>query len=64
MAPPTDKFPAFDGGVTFIHLGGTSFLVCCPDHRMIYRFIPDGPMRSDMKLIRLVNGEAVEEGAL
>ncbi len=60
VAPLMGRFAAFDGGVTSIHLGGTSFLVCYPDHGMIYRFIPDGPTRSRMELIWLVNGTAVE----
>ena len=60
VAPLMGRFAAFDGGVTSIHLGGTSFLVCYPDHGMIYRFIPDGPTRSRMELIWLVKGAAVE----
>lgn len=58
LAPPMGRFTAFDGGVTSIHLGGTSFLVCYPDHGMIYRFIPAGPDRSEMELIWLVRGDA------
>ncbi len=60
VAPLMGRFAAFDGGVTSIHLGGTSFLVAYPDHGMIYRFFPDGPTRSRMELIWLVNGTAVE----
>ncbi len=40
LAPLMGRFTEFDGGVTSVHLGGTSFLVCYPDHGMIYRFIP------------------------
>ena len=54
------RFTEFDGGVTSVHLGGTSFLVCYPDHGMIYRFIPKGPEACEMELIWLVNGEAQE----
>jgi len=60
VAPLMGRFAAFDGGVTSVHLGGTSFLVAYPDHGMIYRFFPDGPTRSRMELIWLVNGAAVE----
>ena len=60
VAPLMGRFGAFDGGVTSVHLGGTTFLVAYPDHGMIYRFIPDGPTRSHMELIWLVNGTAVE----
>lgn len=55
------RFTEFDGGVTSVHLGGTSFLVCYPDYGMIYRFIPKGPRACEMELIWLVDGEA-EEG--
>lgn len=55
------RFSEFDGGVTSVHLGGTSFFICYPDHGMIYRFIPKGPEACEMELIWLVNGEA-EEG--
>ncbi|MGE6786241.1 aromatic ring-hydroxylating oxygenase subunit alpha [Ensifer adhaerens] len=55
------RFSDFDGGVTSIHLGGTTFLVCYPDHGMIYRFIPKTAETSEMELIWLVDGKA-EEG--
>ncbi|MFK0273588.1 aromatic ring-hydroxylating dioxygenase subunit alpha [Ensifer sp. NPDC090286] len=55
------RFTDFDGGVTSIHLGGTTFLVCYPDHGMIYRFIPKTAETSEMELIWLVDGKA-EEG--
>ena len=32
LAPLMGRFTEFDGGVTSVHLGGTSFLVCYPDH--------------------------------
>lgn len=60
LAPLMGRFSDFDGGVTSVHLGGTTFLVCYADHGMIYRFIPTGPQTSEMELIWLVNGEAVE----
>jgi Rieske 2Fe-2S family protein len=61
LAPLMGRFSDFDGGVTSIHLGGTTFLVCYPDHGMIYRFIPKAVDKCEMELIWLVNGEA-EEG--
>jgi phenylpropionate dioxygenase-like ring-hydroxylating dioxygenase large terminal subunit len=61
LAPLMGRFSDFDGGVTSIHLAGTSFLVCYPDHGMIYRFIPIAVDKCEMELIWLVNGEA-EEG--
>ncbi|WDZ75397.1 aromatic ring-hydroxylating dioxygenase subunit alpha [Ensifer adhaerens] len=54
------RFSDFDGGVTSIHLGGTTFLVCYPDHGMIYRFIPKTAETSEMELIWLVDADAQE----
>jgi Rieske 2Fe-2S family protein len=58
VAPLMGRFTDFDGGVTSIHLGGTTFLVCYPDHGMIYRFIPKTAGTCEMELIWLVDGEA------
>ena len=54
VGPLMGRFSEFDGGVTSIHLGGTSFLVCYPDHGMIYRFIPKSVDTCEMELIWLV----------
>ncbi len=61
VAPLMGRFADYDGGVTSIHLGGTTFLVCYPDHGMIYRFIPKSVDTCEMELIWLVRGDA-EEG--
>lgn len=61
VAPLMGRFTDFDGGVTSVHLGGTSFLVCYPDHGMIYRFVPKTAETCEMELIWLVDGKA-EEG--
>ncbi len=58
VAPLMGRFTDFDGGVTSIHLGGTTFLVCYPDHGMIYRFIPKTAETCEMELIWLVDGNA------
>ncbi len=55
------RFSDFDGGVTSVHLGGTTFLVCYADHGMIYRFIPRSVDVCEMELIWLVDAKA-EEG--
>lgn len=60
LAPLMGRFSDYDGGVTSIHVGGTSFLVCYPDHGMIYRFIPKTADSCEIEVIWLVNGEAVE----
>ena len=61
VAPLMGAFKAYDGGVTSIHVAGTSFLVCYPDHGMIYRFVPKGVDACEMELIWLVRGDAVAE---
>ncbi|PLP58875.1 (2Fe-2S)-binding protein [Mesorhizobium loti] len=61
VAPLMGRFNEYDGGVTSIHLGGTTFLVCYPDHGMIYRFVPKTVDSCEMELIWLVRGDA-EEG--
>jgi Rieske 2Fe-2S family protein len=61
LAPLMGRFSDFDGGVTSVHLAGTSFLVCYPDHGMIYRFIPVAVDKCEMELIWLVRGDA-EQG--
>jgi phenylpropionate dioxygenase-like ring-hydroxylating dioxygenase large terminal subunit len=61
IAPLMGRFAEYDGGVTSIHLGGTTFLVCYPDHGMIYRFVPKTTDSCEMELIWLVRNDA-EEG--
>ncbi len=60
VAPLMGRFTDYDGGVTSIHLGGTSFFVCYPDHGMIYRFVPKTVDTCEMELIWLVRGDAAE----
>ncbi len=60
VAPLMGEFKAYDGGVTSIHVAGSSFLVCYPDHGMIYRFTPKTADTSEMELIWLVRSDAVE----
>lgn len=58
VALPMGRFKGFDGGVTSIHLGGTTFLVCYPDYGMIYRFIPKSVESCEMELVWLVDAGA------
>jgi Rieske 2Fe-2S family protein len=60
LAPLMGRFTDYDGGVTSLHFGGTSFMVAYPDHGVIYRFVPTGVDTCEMELIWLVNGSAVE----
>ena len=60
VGPLMGDFTDYDGGVTSLHFGGLSYMVCYPDHGVIYRFLPTGPESCDMELIWLVAGDAVE----
>jgi len=60
LAPLMGNFKASDGGITSIHIGGSSFFVCYADHGVIYRFIPRTWQSTDMELIWLVRGDAAE----
>lgn len=60
LAPLMGNFKESDGGITSIHVGGSSFFVCYADHGVIYRFIPRSCHTTDMELIWLVRAEAVE----
>ena len=50
----------YDGAVTSVHAGPTSFLVAYADHGVIYRFIPKTAHTSDLEVIWLVRGDAQE----
>lgn len=60
VAPLMGSFTAYDGGVTSIHLGGLTFLVCYPDHGVIYRFVPKTHSTCEMEILWLVRGDARE----
>lgn len=60
VAPLMGAFSDYDGGVTSVHLGGTTFLICYPDHGLIFRFVPKSVERCEMELIWLVREDAVE----
>lgn len=61
VAPLMGQFTDYDGGVTSIHVGGTTFLVCYPDYGMVYRFIPKTVDTSAMELLWLVRNDAVQD---
>jgi phenylpropionate dioxygenase-like ring-hydroxylating dioxygenase large terminal subunit len=59
VAPLMGQFPDYDGGITSLQFGGTSFMAAYPDHGVIYRFIPTGVESSEMEISWLVAGDAV-----
>jgi len=60
LAPPMGKFPACDGSSTYFDVGPISDFLAYADHGVIYRFIPRAVDRTEMEVIWLVRGDAVE----
>jgi Rieske 2Fe-2S family protein len=60
LAPLMGKFPAYDGCSTYFDVGPISDFLAYPDHGLIYRFIPRAVDRTEMELLWLVDGRAVE----
>ncbi len=60
VAPLMGRFSDYDGGVTSVHLGPSSFLISYADHGVIYRFIPKAPEICAMEVIWLVHRDARE----
>jgi Rieske 2Fe-2S family protein len=60
LAPLMGSFPAFDGCSTYIDIGPLSDFLAYPDHGLIYRFIPRSVLRTEMEVLWLVDGSAVE----
>ena len=52
---------AADGACVFAEVGFLSAFLAYHDHGLVYRFIPRGPLDSEMEVIWLVHGDA-EEG--
>ena len=60
LAPLMGAFTDYDGGVTSVHVGGSSFLLAYPDHGVIYRFVPKGLDACALELSWLVRNDARE----
>lgn len=60
VAPLMGQFTAYDGGATFFHIGPTSYFLAYPDYGVIYRFSPQSLQETEMEVIWLVRGDAVE----
>ncbi|MDQ2860123.1 MAG: aromatic ring-hydroxylating dioxygenase subunit alpha [Pseudomonadota bacterium] len=60
VAPLMDKREGDAGGCLFAEAGFLSAFLAYADHGVIYRFIPRAPLESEMEVIWLVRGDAVE----
>ena len=60
LAPLMGTIGAFDGGASNAQVGSRCFLLCYCDHTVVYRFTPREVDQTDMEIIWLVDGAAVE----
>ena len=60
VAPLMGRFAEYDGGCTYMEVGPLSTFLGYPDHGLIYRFIPRGPLHTEMEVLWLVRETAVE----
>ena len=60
LAPLMGAFSRDDGSSTYFDVGPISDFLAYPDHGVIYRFIPRSVMHTEMEVIWLVRGDAVE----
>jgi phenylpropionate dioxygenase-like ring-hydroxylating dioxygenase large terminal subunit len=60
VAPLMGDFRAYDGSSTYFDIGPVSDFLAYPDHVLIYRFIPRSVNCTEMEVIWLVDGGAVE----
>ena len=59
LAPPMGEGGRRDDGLcVFAELGFLSAFLAYPDHGVIYRFLPRGPLLTEMEVIWLVDGRA------
>ena len=62
LAPSMNPAASDRGACVFAEVGFLSAFLAYPDHGLIYRFIPKGPLETDMEVTWLVAGET-REGA-
>jgi phenylpropionate dioxygenase-like ring-hydroxylating dioxygenase large terminal subunit len=60
LAPLMGKFPTYDGCSTYFDIGPLSDFLAYPDHGLMYRFIPRSVQRTEMEVLWLVDGNAIE----
>lgn len=60
LAPLLGNMPDYDGAAADIQMGLMCYGLVYPDHAVIYSFLPMGKHSTDMKIIWLVRGDAVE----
>ncbi len=58
LAPPMTLAPESLGTCVFAEVGFLSAFLAYQDHGVIYRFIPRGPLETEMEVVWLVRGDA------
>ncbi len=61
LAPLMGSMQGYDGGAGDFQLGPVTFMLNYPDHCVLYRFIPKGLKKTEMKVVWFVQGDAQEE---
>ncbi len=60
LAPLMGRYKGYDGGAGDFGLGPLCFMLGYPDHCVLYRFTPRAMASTDMDVVWLVRGDAVE----
>ena len=60
LAPLMGDFKGYDGGAGDYQFGPLTYMLNYPDHCILFRYVPFGITKTDMEIIWLVNGDAVE----
>jgi Rieske 2Fe-2S family protein len=60
LAPLMGDFTDYDGGFSYFDIGPASYFLAYPDHGVMYLFIPQAAQKTDMEVVWLVRGDAVE----
>lgn len=61
LAPLLGELTGFDGGATDLQIGMLNHFLVYSDHMVGYRFVPRGPLETDMQIVWMVHEEAVED---
>lgn len=60
VAPLMGDFKDYTEGFTYIDVGPASFFLAYPDYGVLYLFTPHSCLETDMEIVWLVSGDAVE----
>jgi Rieske 2Fe-2S family protein len=61
LAPLLGNLAGYDGGATDISIGPVNHFLAYSDHVAGYRFLPRGPRETELQIVWMVRGDAVED---